>query len=137
MSILFKKIITSLILLSFIMIVLFSFASMMHGPDERISGDCPFSAMGVSLCPQNTIAIILHHISSYQSFVNVPVNFGTATFILYSLLIAYIIFVAPINRFLPGLSNFVSIHHDSPPDTSNKRKVIRWLALHENSPAIF
>ncbi len=118
------------------MIVLFSFATMMHGSDGRISGDCPYSAMGASLCPQNTVAIVLHHISSYKSFINVPVNFGITSLIFYLLLIAYAMFVVPINRPLLELPVFVGIPYNSPPSTLNKRKIIRWLALHENSPTV-
>lgn len=136
MSSLFKKIITSLILLSFVIIVLFSFATMMHGSDGRVSGDCPFSAMGASLCPQNTVAIVLHHISSYQSFINVPINFGITILIISLLLIAYVILVAKIEWQLIWLSAFVDTIYNSKPNALYKRKTTRWLTLHENSPTI-
>lgn len=136
MSSLFKKIITSFILLSFIMIVLFSFAVMMHGPGERMSGNCPFSAMGVSLCPQNIVAMIFYHISAYQSFINVSVNFGVAALASF-LLAAGAVLAASISPSLFRLLAPLGILYDSPPDASRERKKTRWLALHENSPAVF
>jgi len=119
------------------MTVLFSFATMMHGPDGRISGDCPFSAVGVSICPQNTVPIVLHHISAYQSFINVPVNSGITALIISLLLVAWAMLAAFINPSLLGPLALVSTLYNSPPDTSYKRETTRWLALHENSPTAF
>ena len=118
------------------MIVLFSFATMMHGPEGRISGDCPFSAMGVSLCPQDTVAIVFHHISAYQSFINVPINLGITALIISLLLVTYAISVVFISPSLLSPLVLVIVLCDSPSDTSYKRETTRWLALHENSPAI-
>ena len=87
MSTLLKKIIALLVLVSFMVIIFFGFAIMLHGPDGQMQGNCPFSAPGVSLCPQDTLAVALHHISSYHSFLNVPINFNIAAFII-SLLFA-------------------------------------------------
>lgn len=117
-------------------IVLFSFATMMHGPDGRVSGDCPFSAMGVLLCPQDIVAIVFHHISAYQSFINVPINLGVTALIISLLLITYAISVVFISPSLLRPLTLVGTLYNSPPDTSYKRETTRWLALHENSPAI-
>ena len=118
-------------------IVLFSFATVMHGPDGRISGNCPFSAIGASLCPQDTVAIVLHHISAYQSFINVSVNFGTVALIISLLLVPWMTFVVFISPSLLRPLALVGILYNFPPDTSYKREITRWLALHENSPATY
>lgn len=134
MSSSFKKFSASLILLSFMTIVFFSFAVIMHESDGSVSGDCPFSAMGASLCPRNTMAVVFHHISAYQSLINIPVNLGITTLIIL-LLIASAILTVSINPSLLGMFSLVGILYNSPPDTSYKRKITRWLAFHENSPA--
>src|SRR3989344_2326016 len=81
MSSLFGKIAVGFVLVSFLAITLFSFTFMMSSADGQMSGDCPFSPMGVSLCPQNTVAVAIHHISSYQQFISVPLKSGINTLI--------------------------------------------------------
>lgn len=132
-----EKIAAPLILAAFVLIALFGFAAMAHNPDGRMSGDCPFSVMGESLCPQNNLAVAIHHISASHSFLNVPVSFG-----LMVSLIAFLLTIAAIFAFssslplfsLPALASGCS---DSPPVYSRDRKIIRWLSLFENSPSRF
>jgi len=109
----------------------------MHGPDGRMQSDCPFSAMGVSLCPQDTVAMAFHHISAYNSFLNVPVNLGITTFIISLLLVAGAMLAVSLNITLFELPVLVGIFYHFPLDVSYKRKITRWLSLHENSPAGF
>jgi hypothetical protein len=131
-----KKIAVSLILLSFVAIALFGFAAMTKEPDGKMFGNCPFSAMGVSLCPQDVAAMIFHHASAYQSFINIPINSGATAFVSL-LLAAFVILLASLNSSPLGLLFPPGIPYDSPPTASYKRKATHWLALHENSPAVF
>lgn len=133
MSFLFKKITTALALLSFVAMVFFSFASMSYGADGRMQGDCPFSNMGTSLCPQNALPGAVHHLSAYQSFLNAPVHFNITV-----LLIALLAMVATALVFLfhPLLYRpLAPILYSSPPFTSHDRKIKRWLSLFEHSPS--
>ena len=127
----FKRILTTFILVAFLAVALFSFVVMLHGPGEQMIGDCPFSAMDVALCPADILNFIVHHISAYNSFFNIPVGFYVTTVIISLLFFASI---------LVGLSLF----EPSPPlvrlfnyplITSPGRKVTRWLSLLENSPS--
>src|SRR3989344_9211601 len=102
-SSLLKKITTFIVLLSFVTIILFGFSTMMYGADENMFGDCPFSAMRAPLCPQNITAIILHHISSYRSFVSVPIDFGVMVALISIFLVVYAIIVASTSQSLLGL----------------------------------
>src|SRR3989344_2230713 len=135
-SSLLKKITTFIVLLSFVTIILFGFSTMMYGADENMFGDCPFSAMRAPLCPQNITAIILHHISSYRSFVSVPIDFGVMV-VFISILLAIAIIMVSARRSLLGLLAPVGAIYDSPPDNPYRRAVTRWFSLHENSPIIF
>src|SRR3989344_5919051 len=103
MSSLCKKIIGSLVLASFLAIVLFSFVTMMHEPDESALSGCPFAA-GVSLCPQDMVGMILHHISAYNSLFNVLINFNTNIFVILVLL-ALVLNMTAISYVRPLLLN--------------------------------
>ncbi|MEK7515769.1 MAG: hypothetical protein AAB555_02465 [Patescibacteria group bacterium] len=133
MAVTLKKIITPLVLLSFLVMALFSFSGMSYGPDGSMQGDCPFSSLGTSLCPPGALPGAVHHLSAYQSFINVPINSGITALII-SLLIT--VFVALIFSFhqLPRIAP-VRVPYHSPPFTSQDRKIKRWLSLFENSPS--
>ncbi|MEK7609855.1 MAG: hypothetical protein AAB470_01890 [Patescibacteria group bacterium] len=135
-SFLSKKIITVLVLTSFLTVAIFSFAVMTRGPDGRMEGDCPFSVVGQSICPQDTVAVAIHHISAYQSFLNMPVGSGLTALIV-SLLFAvcaalFILISSP----LLGPPAVARILYDSPSIGLRSRKLTRWLSLFENSPSM-
>ncbi len=135
MSFLFKKIITSLVLGSFLFLVLFSFASMFHIPGQDMPGDCLLNVSGKSLCPQDTLSLAVYHISSYQSFLNVSVGYSIIA-IAYLLLVVYAFTFFVTNpdvfRFCVRTNHF----NDSWPGISyNKGKIRCWLSLFENSPS--
>ncbi|MEK7464726.1 MAG: hypothetical protein AAB617_03030 [Patescibacteria group bacterium] len=129
-----KKIIALLILLSFVVIVLFSLVVMTHEPNGNMSKGCPFLAMGASLCPQNAAAMILHQISFYQSFVNIPIGFGTTLLIISLILAAVSVFVNRLGPFQLKPLVHIGVPCGSPTNALYEKKITRWLALHENSP---
>lgn len=135
MSSLSKKIITALVLTSFLTVAIFSFAVMMQGPDGRMKGDCPFSVVGQSICPQDTVAVAIHHISAYQAFLNVPVSSGLTALIISLLFVVCAIFFIFIRSPLLEPPSFVYIPNDSPLTSLSGRKITRWLSLFENSPS--
>ena len=132
----FKKILTPLILVSFLVIAIFSFAIMTHGSEGQMSGDCPFSPMGVSLCPQDTVAIAMHHISAYTSFTNVPINPSITVliilFLLFSSSLAFILTASPPLSRIPVTTGYIG---DFSLSTPHSREITRWLSLLENSPS--
>lgn len=136
MSPVYQKIISLLVLASFMAVTFFGFAIMMHGPNGWMSGDCPFSVMGASLCPQNTLATAIHLISAYHTFLNVPVGAGLTTLVISLLFAVCILLVIFIRSPLLGPPALVGIFYDSPPAASHKRKITRWLSLFENSPSL-
>ena len=128
-----KKITTPLVLMSFLTMTLLSFASMTYGSDGRMQGDCPFSNMGTSLCPPSALPGAVHHISAYQSFVSVPVNFGMTMLMISLLIIASIALIFSFHPHLYKVPLFVP--YNPTPSTSQDRKIKRWLSLFENSPS--
>jgi len=128
----FKKIITPFILASFLLVVFFGFIAMSSGPDGRMQGGCPFSATGVSLCPQDALAVALHHLSSYQSFISVPLHSALLALISALFLVIYVVLLFSFHPFLYRPPAFIS--YSAPPFTSQDRKIKRWLSLFEHSP---
>lgn len=132
---LFKKIIVSLILTSFLSMAFFSFVFMLHEPGERMSGDCPFSPMETSLCPQDVLAVVLHHFSAYQTFFSVPVFSSVTVLITSLLLVAFAFFLLSANSLLFEPTQTINYSYNTPLTTPYDRKIIRWLSLFENSPS--
>jgi len=132
MNTLTKTTFATVILVS-LLSVFFSFAGMAYGSDGRMQGDCPFSNMGASLCPQSVLPGAIHHISAYQSFFNVPVNPGISALIIALLLAVSVAIVFPFRLTLYTIPIFVP--YNPTPSTSHNRKIKRWLSLFENSPS--
>ena len=132
----FKKIVTPFVLVSFLIVVFFGFSAMSSGPDGRMQGGCPFSATGVSLCPQDTMAVALHHLSSYQSFISVPLH--SALLALMSALLLAILFLLIPPAHLLSLQPLVQSRYrnHSPPVSARIWNITRWLSLLENSPSL-
>ena len=129
----FRKIIIPLTLVSFLMVAFFGFATMTAGQAGSMQGGCPFSATGASLCPQNALDVAIHHLSAYQSFLNVPIVFDLAALIIALFVVAVIsmLFARPILI----LAASTGLLYESPPLVSYNKKLIRWLSLFELSPA--
>lgn len=105
--------------------------------EQSMADECPYAMVGGNVCPQSALGAVVHHISLYQSFTNVPVSFGMAAFIFSMFLVINAILAVIINSAPPALPVIAGIFYNSPPDSSYKRKISRWLSLHENSPATF
>ena len=130
-----KRIVATLMLASLLAFVFFSFAVMTHASDGRMQSGCPFTAMGSPLCPQDLTAAAIHHISAYQSLLNVPVGAGMTALLLALILLAYgvlIFFIRP-PAFRPKLIGYFL---NSPPDFPQDREITRWLSLFEHSPSL-
>lgn len=129
-----KRIIAPLLLLSFLMVAFFSFAVMSYGVDGSMQGDCPFSTTGTPLCPQDALAMTLHHLSSYQSFFSVPVGFGLAELSIIFAVIG-IALVLSTNLFSFLYTVPIGALYKSPPAAVYNRRLTRWLSILENSPS--
>ncbi|MEI6478859.1 MAG: hypothetical protein WCO18_01055 [bacterium] len=134
MKLQFKQIIASIVLMSFSVIVFFSFSLMMHGPEENMPGDCPFSNFGASICPQNIVAIVNHHISALNSFLSVFIGLDMMILMISLVLILFTFILLSISP--PQLSFLYLDHFDLSASDLYKKKINAWLSLFENSPSI-
>jgi len=121
-------------LAALLVIVFFSFATMAHASDGRMQSNCPFTAMGIPLCPQDSIAAAIHHISAYQSILNAPVGSGIMALIIVFLLAIFALLLFSALPLLCSPPAHVWHFFDSPTPAS-RGKIIHWLSLFENSPS--
>lgn len=131
------KYFTSLLLVaSFVGIAVFGFALIDHDMQSP-NNDCVASALDGTECPMNIVAMTLHHVSAIQILTTTTVPSIGNWFLL--LAFASLVFI--------GLSLFFHYQFNPPRLVfyryrskysfypPQKREYLRWLALHENSPA--
>ncbi len=136
MNFLFKKYIALIVLTAFSMLVLFSFGAVGHESGKQMTGDCLFSTAGATICPQDVLSVVIHHISAYNAFFNVPINFGLTALIISILSVIAVLFVISLRLGLPRRLVFFHTVHTSSPVNSYTRKITQWLSLFENSPSL-
>src|SRR3989338_10366608 len=135
MPVLIKKAVVLLTLISLLAIVFLSCSFMARGVDGQMQGDCPFSVMGVALCPQDALAAATHHISAYQSFLNIVASSGV-TAVIVALLVALaatlLFSVAPL-----VYEAHVRVRHlfNASFTVLQEKETIRWLSLFEHIPS--
>ena len=129
----YGKMISLIIFVSFVATVSFGFALMMHEQGEMV-GACPFSPAGVMPCSESMMTSVIHHISAYYSFLNVPA--GMTVFSTLFLIGIFLVSIFSIDYFtLPPVSLSAG-YVDFSQTSSSKRKTIRWLSLFEHSPSL-
>ena len=136
MPVLLKKAVVLLTLVSLLAREFFSFSFMAQGVDGQMQGDCPFSVMGVALCPQDALAAVAHHVSAYQSFLNVVASSGVTAIIvalLVALAAALLFSLVPL---LYAARARVRPLFNASLVVPQERERIRWLSLLERSPSI-
>ncbi len=109
----------------------FGFTLMMHGQEGKTS-DCPFSVMSNIPCSQTMMASIIHHISAYYAFFNVPM---VTIFSLILLIAVFLIFILSVDYCLLRFVVLPEAYIDFSPTVYSKRKITRWLSLFEHSPS--
>lgn len=133
------KLVAAIASIAFLGTVAFGLIFMMDSNmkmEKPMANECPFAVFGGKVCSQNVSGAVVHHISLYQSFTNIPINFGMAALIFSLFLVISAIISVFLNFALPAPSALAGIYYNFPPNTSYKRKISRWLSLHENSPAV-
>ncbi|MDO8579402.1 MAG: hypothetical protein Q7R72_00840 [bacterium] len=130
-----RKIFSFIILLSLLTIVFFGFSLMTHGR-EAMTDNCPFSPISKTLCFQSTTASVIHHISAYYSFLNVPLYSSMTIFLSLFLIAVFLIFTFSVDYSLLWPVVLSRGRMEFSPIVSFDRKTIRWLSLFEHSPSI-
>ncbi|HEY4515353.1 MAG TPA: hypothetical protein VJJ22_04370 [Candidatus Paceibacterota bacterium] len=137
MRILPRQLITLIVAITFLSLVFFGFALMTHFPGSNMVGDCPLSVVaGSSLCLQDNLGVVMHHISTYQSIFEIPLENSMTAFLssilLTLLLVIYILF----DQFTFYRTELQFVGHNKliPLLSKKEDKITRWLSLLENSP---
>jgi len=132
---LFARIILVLVLASFIGVAFFSLILLSHGPNDRMTTECPFSA-GVSLCPQDSLALIAHHISAYSAFFAFPPSVFVTVMFLLLLFWALVFILSWYLPLSPPTRPIPLLYTTLPLANLYKKRIVGWLSLLENSPQL-
>ncbi|MBI2409625.1 hypothetical protein HYV30_01110 [Candidatus Kaiserbacteria bacterium] len=124
-----KKFVAPLALAVFLFAALFGFAAM----GAHMQEGCSLIVSGAAPCPENIVAVAVHHLSAYQTFSHVPLDFGVL-FLLEILLFAA--FAAAVFKISPPLAAVPAYFPHGPPQSIlSRQKLTRWLSLLEHSPS--
>jgi len=130
-----KKITTLFFLIIFLSVIFFGLSIVTHNLDENMTKGCPFPSFKMFVCPQNILISTIHHLSEYNSFLNVPITYNLVFLIIFS--IAIYIFKHDRDLFLPKFQQWVIYLHNPQVIFSDNQKILRWLSFFENSPSLF
>lgn len=138
MTLLIKhKKITLLVLASFLALVFFGFTVAMNKElNGHMENNCPLSAFGALICPQDAFAAVFHHISGYQSFFGAPAYLKTVSFVVSLFFAASAIAILLTGPPLLKHRAFIGYAGNFSPFTSHSGKMMRRLSLFENSPSL-
>lgn len=130
------KLLSLLIIMSVLIIGVFGFTSMNYG--AKHTAGCIASAVDNTLCPENILAMSIHHIQVFVSFFSVvpstPFIFLLALLLILFLSIGFLF----INHQYLALFNlvFCRVQRDPERQLSRPREITQWLSLFENSPSL-
>lgn len=132
-----RKIIAGLIFASFATVIFFSIPFMMHGHGAQMDGGCLFPSGATALCPQTDFGSAIHHLASYQSFLNITANQGMSGLIALVIFLTLIALAVMIFLASPPLLKIAGRgrRHNLSPAIPFKEKETSWLSLFENSPS--
>lgn len=136
-KIILRNIIAGLILASFATVIFFSIPFMMHGHGAQMEGGCLFPSGGAAFCLQTDFGSAIHHLTSYQSFLNITANQGMSGLMALVLFLAFAALAVMISLASLPLLKIAGggRQHNLSPAIPFKEKEISWLSLFENSPS--
>lgn len=129
-----KKYLSLLLLISVLAIGVFGFTSMNHGANH--STGCIALAVDNTPCPENIVAMSVHHIQAFVSFFSVSpsVPFVLLLILLFVLLRSVGVFYIKSQILLLNDLVLAWVRYDPERSIVRPRKITRWLSLFENSP---
>ena len=134
-----RLVLTTLLIFGLLGIAVFGAFAMNHGSGYGHNG-CIAATLHGADCPrgENTLSFLIFHLGAFQSF-SIAV-FGQTILSFFSLLAALLLLARIVisasytTSESPGLHSRFR-HFLKMPVSSFQERIIRWLALHENSPA--
>lgn len=133
------KLVGTALIVSFLAIAVFGFLAMGEHGDSGLHSRCITETAAGQMCPNNPFAAAVFHISVFKSFSQVVFGNGTpGVFILLGVLALFTL--SFLRREILALLSLVAqerrrnlLAYEPIPSEKN---LLRWLALHENSPSL-
>jgi len=133
-----KHLLTLILLISFVGIAIFGFSLFAHGMDSS-GNNCITSPIDGTDCPTSIAAMTLHHISSLQTLLTsvTPSLSNWLSLLAFVLLVSVSVFLLFKNLLFPKPELLRKRLRDLEVSLfCSKQKIISWLSLFENSPAL-
>jgi hypothetical protein len=130
------KLLSVLLLTSVLAIGVFGFVSMNHRANHAVG--CTVSAVDDTPCPENIVAMAVHHIQAFSSFFSVVPSIPFIFFLalLFTLFLSVGFFSIKHQDSVLASRLLWRVLHDPERQLSRPRKITRWLSLFENSPSL-
>ncbi|MFZ2303565.1 MAG: hypothetical protein WAV98_02110 [Minisyncoccia bacterium] len=128
-----KRFLLSIVLVVFIGGGALSFFAMGHSNDGVMNGNCPITALAVSVCPSEALSAISHYISMYQVFTT-----GIVSSIMTEVLMPALLFVAIsywLQKYITPVLNLFILFRIFRAKLYKPKTFTRWLSLLVNSPS--
>ena len=129
-----------LLFISFVGVVVLGFSVMTHANGHNLNGGCfAATARGVNCPEQVKLDYVSFHLEAFRSFSLAIFGESLANILLFMfsliLFVGFGVFPSFFSKsFQFNLGRYKSRIYFS---SSQKQELVRWLALHENSPAVF
>ena len=136
-----KSVFTVVVIGSFLAIAVFGVFAMNHG-GEHSYGCLAATARGVADCPNqaNPFAFLAFHLDAFKSFSTATVGSPLASALLVMLALIFASFLTLFFKDTAPVPSRLQVHRRKRQESFGfpfRLQLNRWLALHENSPAIF
>ncbi|OGI90970.1 hypothetical protein A2911_00345 [Candidatus Nomurabacteria bacterium RIFCSPLOWO2_01_FULL_40_15] len=126
----------------FLATAVFGFTAMNHGiHDGNVTGGCGIPVLNISICANDIVGMVVHHISAYQSFSQILVSHWQTSILLFLLFVFTTGVLLAWHRFLNLqlkhflLPVFLRIRFQTTKHIASF-KFLNWLSLFENSPPL-
>jgi len=130
------KFLLAAIITSILVLGVFGFASMNHGANHIVG--CTASVVDNTPCPENIVAMSVHHIQTFVSFISVvpSIPFIFLIALLFSVFLGVGFLSVKHQSLLLNNMVFWRVLRDPERRPSRPQKITRWLSLFENSPSL-
>lgn len=141
-----KFLFTTLLIVSYIAIGLFGFFDVHANTDMNMqSHNTPINCIAATVngvdCPEQTspIDFATFHIDAFKSFSLATLTEGVSNVLPFAFIFLFFIDIAFFTSYLLRLPRLAFYRHrfSDYSFSPQKQKFTRWLAIHENSPALF
>ncbi len=130
------KYLSTLLLIGFIGLVVFGVFGM-HVEMQNHNGGCIVATARGMYCPKqsNPVDYLTFHLYAFKNFLTATLSDVASSLLFFSLLAIGIFFSALLVNLTPPKFAYCRLKRSDSFSPPSQYELIRWLALHENSPA--